>query len=176
MQSVLSVESKIDVGSRFYFTVTFPVVESTQLNQCLVVKTNVADSAATYINCLQQVNILLVDDDELNLFIGQQLLREQGANVVLAQSGALALQQLEQQTFDLIFMDINMPDMNGYEVTQQIRSLTDYQHVPIVALTAHALESVRERALKVGMNDYLVKPFVVNELYRVAVACLGKSK
>lgn len=80
---------------------------------------------------LQGVRILLVEDDEMNRFFGVE--------VEIADSGATALELLEKGTFDLVFMDISMPEMNGYETTQRIRQDERFAHLPIVALTAHVL-------------------------------------
>ncbi|CAA6806838.1 MAG: Unknown protein, partial [uncultured Thiotrichaceae bacterium] len=82
-------------------------------------------------------------------------------------SGEEALQTLKQQTqptIDLVFMDVSMPGMDGYEATRQIRSEARFTDLPVVALTAHAIEGERERCLAAGMNDYLSKPFELEQL------------
>lgn len=109
-------------------------------------------------------HILLVDDDALNRFFGQELLQVIGFRVTTANSGKEAILQLQQTTFDLVFMDVSMPDMNGYETTQHIRQDTRFSHLPIVALTAHAIAGERERCLASGMNDYLTKPFELEQI------------
>lgn len=177
MGAVLKVDSQFGQGSVFSFTLHLPmqgsmspvVIKGHQQPVTQMVKTIDASIA----NGLQAVKTLLVDDDNLNLFIGKRLLEDQGAIVTTANSGENALQCIQQQSFDLVFMDINMPQMNGYEVTQKIRALPQCDDLPIIALTAHALDSVREQAIAAGMNDFLVKPFTVNALYRVAVHWLS---
>ena len=109
-------------------------------------------------------NILLVDDDPLNRFFGQELLQKLGINAATADSGAEAIQQLQQHTFDLVLMDVSMPGMDGYETTQRIRYDSRFTDLPIIALTAHAIAGERERCLAAGMNDYLTKPFALDEI------------
>jgi CheY-like chemotaxis protein len=107
---------------------------------------------------------LLVDDDPINQFFGQALLKTLEVKVSIAASGAAAIQQVQQHTFDLVFMDVSMPDMNGYETTQHIRKDARFSHLPIIALTAHAIAGERERCLASGMNDYLTKPFELDQI------------
>ena len=110
--------------------------------------------------------ILLVDD-ELNCFVGQELLSSLGMQTSLAASGAEALDQLQQKVFDLIFMDVSMPVMDGYELTQLIRAQNQYATIPIVALTAHAFADDRAVCLAAVMNNYLAKPFTLDELKKI---------
>lgn len=94
----------------------------------------------------------------MNQFFGRELLQTLGATVSVAASGTEAIQQIQQQSFDLVFMDVSMPGMDGYETTQKIRFDPNIPKLPIVALTAHAIAGERERCLAAGMNDYLTKP------------------
>lgn len=121
--------------------------------------------------------ILLVDDDELNRFVGQELLTSLGMQVSLAGSGAEALDKLKVCNFDLVFMDVSMPVMDGYETTRLIRRQTQLKQLPIIALTAHAFVNEYSTCLQAGMNDYLAKPFTLAELEQIIykwtkVACL----
>lgn len=121
--------------------------------------------------------ILLVDDDELNRFVGQELLTSLGMQVSLAGSGAEALDKLKVCNFDLVFMDVSMPVMDGYETTRLIRRQTQLKKLPIIALTAHAFVNEYSTCLQAGMNDYLAKPFTLAELEQIIykwtkVACL----
>ena len=120
--------------------------------------------------------ILLVDDDELNRFVGQELLSSLGMQTSLAASGAEALDQLQQKVFDLIFMDVSMPVMDGYELTQLIRAQNQYATIPIVALTAHAFADDRAVCLEAGMNDYLAKPFTLDELKKIIYKWTGIAR
>lgn len=111
--------------------------------------------------------ILLVDDDELNRFVGQELLTSLGMQVSLAGSGAEALDKLKVCNFDLVFMDVSMPVMDGYEATRLIRRQTQLKQLPIIALTAHAFVNEYSTCLQAGMNDYLAKPFTLAELEQI---------
>lgn len=110
-------------------------------------------------------HILLVEDNELNREISQTILEEDGFNIETAENGLEALQKIkdsEDNHYDVILMDVQMPIMDGYECTRQIRNLgTSYaQEIPIIALTANAFEEDKNAALKAGMNDYLTKPII----------------
>ena len=96
--------------------------------------------------------------------IGEQLLTLQGADVVLAQSGKEALFQLKNHSFDVVLMDISMPDMDGYQTTRLLRQNKKLGELPVIALTAHALAEERVRCLAAGMDDYLSKPFQTVQL------------
>jgi CheY-like chemotaxis protein len=92
------------------------------------------------------------------------MLGKLGCEVLLANHGGEALTLLETQTVDLILMDCNMPVMDGYETTRQIRQKSEFAELPIIALTANALSDERERCRAAGMDDYLAKPFRKDEL------------
>lgn len=84
--------------------------------------------------------------------------------VVVAESGEMAIKKMQQQAFDLVFMDISMPNIDGYEATRRLRLLPDINEVIVVALTAHAIAGERERCIEAGMDDYLTKPFELDDL------------
>ena len=108
---------------------------------------------------LPDLSVLLVDDNSVNRLVGAQILRSLNCRVHLAGSGADALEILGQESFDLVFMDCQMPEMDGFEVTKRIRRLPDKRsRLPIVAMTAAALTGDRERCLDAGMDDYITKP------------------
>ncbi len=115
------------------------------------------------------VKVLVVDDNSINLIIAQSVLEEYGVCVDTAISGADALDMVLANSYDIIFMDHMMPEMDGVETTIRIRNLGEekYGLVPIVALTANAVGDVRKMFLDSGMNDYLSKPLVIKELERV---------
>jgi len=104
--------------------------------------------------------ILAVDDNPANLKLIQTLLEDMGVDTVTVTGGQMAIDILEKETFDLIFMDIQMPGMDGLEATQIIRSKVNHPRVriPVIALTAHAMANEKDRLLKSGMDDYLTKP------------------
>ncbi|CAA6807713.1 MAG: Integral membrane sensor hybrid histidine kinase, partial [uncultured Thiotrichaceae bacterium] len=115
------------------------------------------------------IRLLMVDDDPLNQFVNQKLLSLHGAEVQLAGSGVEAIRKLQEQTFDAVLMDVSMPVLDGYETTRQIRANKNIPACPVIALTAHVVSGERERCLSAGMDDYLSKPFEIEELVDVVL-------
>ncbi len=113
------------------------------------------------------MRILLAEDNVVNQTVAVRLLEKRGHTVVVVQNGRKALAALETQQFDLVLMDVQMPELDGLEATSAIREKEKKagQHVPIIALTAHARESDRQRCLDVGMDGYVSKPILAEELY-----------
>jgi len=110
-------------------------------------------------------HVLLVEDDEINRLMTGNMLKKLGLSFQVAEDGLRALDLLESDLFDVILMDCQMPEMDGFEATRAIRNRGDQKaHTPIVALTASALEGDRERCLLTGMDDYLPKPLTLGQL------------
>ncbi len=110
-------------------------------------------------------NILVVDDNRMNRYVLQILLEKLGYHVFSADNGLSGIDILKESPVDLVLMDLQMPEMNGYEATQAIRTMNEsFSDVPIIALTANALHEAKEDAYKVGMNDIITKPFIVTTL------------
>jgi two-component system, sensor histidine kinase and response regulator len=95
------------------------------------------------------------------------MLEKEGHHVVVAQNGKEAVEAWRTQPFDLIFMDMQMPEMDGFEAASEIRRSESGYHIPIVALTAHAMEGDRERCLAAGVDDYLTKPIHKTDLIEI---------
>ena len=120
---------------------------------------------------------LVVDDNEVNLMVSGELLRCFNVDVILAESGTIALDNCERQPFDLIFMDHMMPVMDGIETTKILREgSSSNRDAPIIALTANAVSGMREYFLESGMDDFVSKPIDMNELSRVLAAWLPSEK
>jgi signal transduction histidine kinase/DNA-binding response OmpR family regulator len=102
--------------------------------------------------------ILLVDDVELNRVVAMAILRDSGALIDTAANGREAVDKVLQGNYDLVLMDVQMPDMDGLTATAEIRRNPRFQYLPIIAMTAHAMNGDRERSLAAGMNDHLTKP------------------
>ncbi len=120
--------------------------------------------------------VLVVEDNQINQMLIQGLLERLGQEVLLAVNGEEALKALrEQGPFDLVLMDIQMPVMDGLEATEAIRQDPVLAGLPVVALTAHAMEEDRERCLDAGMDDYLIKPIDVDTLVGVLIRFLGSA-
>ena len=124
------------------------------------------------------LHILVVDDNEVNRRLATRLLEKQGHSVVTAVSGRGAIEALEKQSFDVVLMDVQMPDMDGFEATQEIREheRRTGAHVPIIAMTAHAMEGDRERCLSAGMDGYVSKPIAADALLTAIEQTLESSK
>lgn len=113
------------------------------------------------------VRVLLVDDNEINQQVGQEILQHMGLQVDIASNGLEALKALEEIAYDLVFMDVQMPVMDGYEATRRIRSNSRWSHLPVIAITAHALNTDREKSFQAGMDDQVNKPINPDELFNV---------
>lgn len=114
----------------------------------------------------EKLNILVAEDNLINQKLVTKLLQKHGHNVTVAVDGKEAVSAFVNESFDLILMDVQMPEMNGFEASQAIRNLEDGsgQHTPIIAVTAHALKGDREKCLSMGMDDYLSKPIQEDKL------------
>jgi two-component system, sensor histidine kinase and response regulator len=112
------------------------------------------------------LRILVADNNAVNQAVASAMLRKRGHNVMAAADGRQALAVLDAVTIEIVFMDIHMPEMDGFAATAAIRERerATGQHMPIVALTAHAMQGDRERFLDAGMDDYLSKPIRPHEL------------
>ncbi|HEX4852509.1 MAG TPA: response regulator, partial [Puia sp.] len=116
----------------------------------------------------QAANIMVVDDDPINMLLISEVLRRMGFEVIQMQNGKQVLEALPHYEPVLIFMDVNMPEMDGYTTTKHIRKLPEPQcNIPIVALTADAMKGDKERCLEAGMNNYISKPFKLEEIEAV---------
>ena len=109
--------------------------------------------------------VLLVDDDMRNIFALSHILQEKGLKVLTGKDGREGLVQLEQDPdIDLVLMDIMMPEMDGYEAMQEIRKQSRFRSLPIVALTAKAMQGDRAKCIEAGASDYLSKPVDTDQL------------
>jgi CheY-like chemotaxis protein len=123
------------------------------------------------------MRILLAEDNLVNQRLATRLLEKRGHRVVVASNGREALAALEEGTFDLVLMDIQMPEMDGMEVTAKIREKENLTggHQPVVALTAHAMKGDQELCLAAGMDDYLTKPIRPQELDKLLNKYVGQA-
>jgi len=118
---------------------------------------------------IKGANILLVEDNKINQQVATELLMKQGLFVTIANNGIEALQILERKTFDAVLMDLQMPEMDGYEVTRNIRRDSRFKDMPIIAMTAHVMSSEKEKCLEAGMNDHTGKPVNPENLFKTLV-------
>lgn len=121
--------------------------------------------------------VLLAEDNLINQEVGKEVLSQLGCRVHLANNGLEAFQAIQQQSFDLIFMDCNMPELDGFEASRRIRKYEQQQHqspTPIIAFTADVMPTTRERCLAAGMDDYLSKPIIFDDLKKKLTTWLGE--
>lgn len=109
--------------------------------------------------------VLIAEDNAINQQVITELLEQYNIKVDIVQNGREAVEQVRQQSYDLVLMDVQMPEMDGYEATQQIRLMSEFADLPIIAMTAHALVSDREKSRQAGMNDHISKPIDPAQLY-----------
>ena len=150
------VESVNDKGSVFYFTITL--------------KAGAIDDRPKlkFVKPLMSLNLLLVEDDAINRVVTERMVRKIGYQIDTAENGVKALMLWRQKHYNIILMDIQMPEMDGIETTKHIREEEVHtgKHIPIIALTAHALLGDRERFLAAGMDEYIAKPVQFAELIK----------
>lgn len=150
MNSTLKVESHVGRGSVFYFVLEVDVVNEEQAK--IELYESLADN-------LSELNILVVEDNPVNRIVISAMLKElKCKHITMAEHGQKAVELCEQQSFDLIFMDMQMPIMDGPTATKKIRAQSLNENAYIVALTANVLEADKETCLAAGMNDFLTKP------------------
>jgi CheY-like chemotaxis protein len=163
MGGTLGVESEEGKGSAFWFIASF---------QCSDEEVEKVEQSASNKEQLQlSAKVLLVEDNQINQMVAMKMLQKVGLKAVLANNGIEALDILKEQSFDLVLMDCQMPEMDGFDATREIRrqaikALHD-KPLPIIAMTANVMSGDRERCLEVGMDDYIGKPVQRDKLERV---------
>lgn len=125
----------------------------------------------------KKINVLLVEDSSVNMLLARTILNRitPNATVLEAQNGQEAVLACKVKQPDLILMDVQMPILNGYEATQKIRAMHPNSRIPIIALTAGNVKGEKERCIASGMDDFLAKPFVENDLHHIIEKWLGLS-
>ncbi len=158
--STIKVDSTYGEGSTFYFTLDFETVrEEMQSTIEPIQEQDLSDS-------LSGMTILLVEDNKINQKVATNFLSKWGVQTDIADNGKIALQMVQQKSYDVVLMDLQMPVMNGIEATKAIRQLGgDYAYLPILALTASAVLEIKDQATLAGLNDFITKPFKPNTLY-----------
>ncbi len=134
-------------------------------------------TSTTDLPSITALNVLLVEDGKANQLLAQKMLQKWGHQVVIAENGEQALQRWQDGGFDLILMDVQMPVMDGITATRRIRELeaNGNTHIPIVAMTAHAMKGDRDRCIDAGMDAYVAKPFRQHELNSVLVKLFSEN-
>lgn len=172
MGGTIGVESEEGKGSRFWFRVTLEraVDANEEAKRASTLESANAPS-------IPPLNVLLVDDSSVNRMIGVQMLVAGGHTVETAVNGVEAVEKAALRRYDVIFMDISMPEMDGIEATKRIRLLQGpLGAVPIVALTANAIAGERERFLAAGMDEYVTKPYRRGDIERALASILASQR
>ena len=159
MDGKIWVESEEDKGSTFHFTMACGIANESEIRP---------KSPAVSAPTTRSLNILLAEDNPVNQRLTLRLLEKQNHKVTIVDNGQKAVHAVQKDAFDLVLMDVQMPEMDGLEASREIRR--HKQTVPIIALTAHAMEEDRQRCLDAGMDGYLSKPIIIEELHRTLVA------
>lgn len=154
--SDISLESSVGVGTEFAFTIAFES-DTNKSNEII-------NNIQVDLSLNKLLKVLVVEDNRINQIVTEKILKKNNYTCSIVDDGFQALKLLEEEEFDIIFMDINMPLMNGFETSKRIRDIGI--KTPIVALTAFDKEEITEEALSAGINDIIVKPFDSNTLFK----------
>jgi len=162
-------ESEPGRGGKFYFTIQFEIPEKPREEAPVP-----ADAPLRN----EDVRILLVEDNHINQIVTLRILEKRGFHVLVANNGREALQILPWAAVDVVLMDLQMPDMDGFEAVRRIREEEKKTggHLPILALTAHAMDGDRQKCLRAGMDGYLAKPVRSGELCQSIEQLLSRPK
>lgn len=165
MDSRLKLESSPGQGSRFFFDISFPSEQGNMEEEISeeeeISSQAIAEHANPAFKLNEPIQVLIAEDNLINMLLSRTLLKKLLPNAIIreATNGLEALRSCETEMPDLILMDIQMPEMNGYDATKAIRTLEGGSKIPIIALTAENIQSSRERSLQSGMNEVITKPF-----------------
>jgi len=169
MDGEIYVSSKLDAGSNFHFKL---ILHTGNEDNTIPVVDNMEEA----ITLLKGVHILLVEDNELNQELARELLTNVGIIVTTAWNGKEALQLLNEQNFDGVLMDIQMPVMDGYTASHEIRKQEQFKNLPIIALTANVMSGDRDKAEAAGMNAHIGKPLNIKEMLTTMAQWIKRGK
>ena len=152
MNSDIFIHSTPNKGSRFYFTINLKVATAKDLE----------NTAHKKVFNFKGKKVLMVEDNQINVMVGKQILEKVNLNISVAYDGLQAVNMVKEQHFDIILMDIQMPVMDGYEASKEIRKFNKY--IPILALSASVFMEVKNKIKDCGMNGFIFKPFKPEDL------------
>ncbi|MBG6111026.1 PAS domain S-box-containing protein [Flavobacterium sp. CG_9.10] len=175
MNSKLQLISKYGDGSDFFFEIKFRKPKEKKQMPLEEINANAEETAISY-EILTNKKVLIVEDNKINMLLAKTLVKKIISNCIIfeAKDGNEALEKYNMEKPDVILMDIQMPNKNGYEATQEIRELEDVVKTPIVAITAGIMMGDKEKCLEAGMDDYLSKPIIQTDLENILHKWLDK--
>ncbi len=156
----ISLQSTLNVGTTFSIEIPFSKATNKFIKSSITQNTQAKN--------LGGIKILLVEDNLMNQFVAKQIIGKWNATITVANNGSEAIEKLSNELFDLVLMDLQMPEMSGYQATEHIRSkntTVKNPSIPIIALTADAFAETKRKVFEAGMNDFVTKPFNQEELY-----------
>jgi PAS domain S-box-containing protein len=162
----ISVQSKLHEGSTFSFILSFQKTKA---------KAEIETEITEWNDEVKNINVLVVEDIALNQLLMKTLLDDFGFELDIAGNGKIAIEKLKEKSYDIILMDLQMPEMNGFEATEYIRK-TMKSNIPIIALTADVTTVDQEKCRSVGMNDYIAKPVDERILYSKIISLVKKPE
>lgn len=164
----IKLESEVGKGSTFSIVIEMETANAAELNK-------VQDDKYTKNGQdLSGVSVLIVEDNELNQVLAIEFLNKAKAKSEVAKNGKEAVEMVKKGKFDIVLMDIQMPEMDGYQASRKLRS--EGYEVPIIAMTAHAFQGEREKCLSAGMDDYLTKPIRFEKMVEIMAKALKSEK
>jgi two-component system CheB/CheR fusion protein len=171
MNGGITVESALGKGTTFI--VTIPLKES---DSSLGTNSLMLENCPLILTSQKKIKVLLAEDNRINQLLAQKVLSDFKFDFVTVENGKQAIEAVLKEDFDVILMDLMMPEMDGYEATTVIRSLTDNtkNDIPIIALTAVVIDSVTDKCASIGVNKYLSKPYKSNELYEMIMELVAE--
>ena len=163
----IEAESKLGEGSKFTVTLEYRIADKSYYEQDTEKSSDMDET-----DRINGKHVLLAEDNDLNAEIAEFILEDMGLMVDRVEDGVQCVARIEQKpagTYDLILMDIQMPNMDGYKATQAIRRLADKEKsgIPIIAMTANAFEEDRKKALEKGMNGHIAKPVDIEKMRKI---------
>ena len=176
MDSKLQLITSYGDGSDFYFVIKFEKLKNKKAPNLLLAM-NINEDVVTPLHSLSSNKVLIVEDNKINMLLAKTLVKRIISNCVIfeAKDGNEAVEMYKKEKPDVILMDIQMPNKNGYEATNEIRQLKDSENIPIIAVTAGIMVGDKEKCFEAGMNDYLPKPIIQVDLEQILLKWLKKN-
>lgn len=178
MDSKLELETEVGSGSKFYFTLLLPFAEEVSESTAILEKSGLFEAGEKESPASKGAyKVLLVDDNPVNMLLAKSIVKKllPSSEIAEAYNGAEAVAQYRREVPDIVFMDIQMPEVSGYEATKQIRVLETDKRTPIIALTAGTVKGEYDRCIEAGMDDYLSKPVLVSDIAGMIEKYLGSQ-